>query len=59
MRIQLSDFPAQLQRFALARGEQEPLWLGLAGFPGSGTSTVADIIKQQRAHDVCVIHMDG
>ena len=39
--------------------EERQYWIGLAGGPGSGKSTVANKIKEALADKVDVIPMDG
>lgn len=59
MRMQTSDFVANLQRFVAERNFSKPPWVGLAGCPGSGKSTVAQTVIQRYPRSVCVVPMDG
>lgn len=59
MRMSLANFAANLRRFCEKRDPRQPVWVGLAGCPGSGKSTVAEMVMQECPGSVCVVPMDG
>lgn len=59
MLIATSEFSDELCRFREASGLQRPVWIGLAGCPGSGKSTIAENVRHQSPNEVCIIPMDG
>lgn len=59
MHISYSAFPKRLFDFCHSQLLQRPLWVGLAGCPGSGKTTIARQLVRQHSKQVCVIPMDG
>ncbi|MEP3480293.1 MAG: uridine kinase [Fuerstiella sp.] len=59
MHLSYSTFPKRLFDFCHSQLPQRPIWVGLAGCPGSGKTTIAQQLVGQRSEQVCVIPMDG
>lgn len=57
--LELEDLVAELQQRAALLTDDMQFWIGLAGGPGSGKSTIAEAFKAQLDKLLTVIPLDG
>ena len=53
------DLAAELRQRAAQLTDDKQFWIGLAGGPGSGTSTLADALKVRLGEQLTIILLDG
>ena len=56
---QYDELAAELKQIAFGLTDNTQFWIGLAGAPGSGKSTIAAALSECLGEMLCVIPMDG